>query len=210
MAALVRLDAEVEFSPFPGFEATAPKRVSLAPELALPSVTGSDTGSHLRVWRHSMPLAAYILGLGIFTQGTSEFMLFGLLPDLADALDASTPDAGLLISAFAIGMVVGAPLLAVATLKWPRRTALVALQAVFIAAHIVGALAPGYGVLFVTRVISALAYAGFWGVAVLTLVSLVCSVFAIPGGPGGPRRRRVPSAPNCGRWPARSCGSRTR
>ncbi|MFG2642931.1 Cmx/CmrA family chloramphenicol efflux MFS transporter [Streptomyces sp. NPDC048370] len=120
-----------------------------------------------------MPLAVYILGLGIFTQGTSEFMLSGLLPNLADDLGVSIPDAGLLISAFAIGMVVGAPLLAVATLKWPRRTALVALQAVFIAAHIVGALAPGYGVLFATRVISALAYAGFWGVAVATAVALV-------------------------------------
>ncbi|MFJ3585135.1 Cmx/CmrA family chloramphenicol efflux MFS transporter [Streptomyces sp. NPDC090127] len=120
-----------------------------------------------------MPLAVYILGLGIFTQGTSEFMLSGLLPNLADDLGVSIPDAGLLISAFAIGMVVGAPLLAVATLKWPRRTALVALQAVFIAAHIVGALAPGYGVLFATRVVSALAYAGFWGVAVATAVALV-------------------------------------
>ncbi len=120
-----------------------------------------------------MPLAVYILGLGIFTQGTSEFMLSGLLPGLADDLGVSIPDAGMLISAFAIGMVVGAPLLAVATLTWPRRTALVALQAVFIAAHIVGALAPGYGILFATRVISALAYAGYWGVAVATAVALV-------------------------------------
>ncbi|GGZ65103.1 chloramphenicol efflux pump [Streptomyces inusitatus] len=120
-----------------------------------------------------MPLAVYVLGLGIFTQGTSEFMLSGLLPGMADDLSVSIPDAGLLISAFAIGMVVGAPLLAVATLGWPRRTALVALQAVFIIAHVVGALAPGYGLLFATRVISALAYAGFWGVAVATAVALV-------------------------------------
>ncbi|WP_329562583.1 MFS transporter [Streptomyces uncialis] len=120
-----------------------------------------------------MPLAVYVLGLGIFTQGTSEFMLSGLLPGMADDLGVSIPDAGLLISAFAIGMVVGAPLLAVATLRWPRRTALVALQGVFIAAHVVGALAPGYGPLFATRIVSALAYAGFWGVAVATAVALV-------------------------------------
>ncbi|MEU5419664.1 Cmx/CmrA family chloramphenicol efflux MFS transporter [Streptomyces sp. NPDC020799] len=120
-----------------------------------------------------MPLAVYILGLGIFTQGTSEFMLSGLLPNMADDLGVSIPDAGLLISAFAIGMVVGAPLLAVATLSWPRRTALVALQAVFIAAHVVGAVAPGYGLLFATRIVSALAYAGFWGVAVATAVTMV-------------------------------------
>ncbi|MFI6876387.1 Cmx/CmrA family chloramphenicol efflux MFS transporter [Streptomyces sp. NPDC050400] len=120
-----------------------------------------------------MPLAVYVLGLGIFTQGTSEFMLSGLLPGMAADLGVSVPDAGLLISAFALGMVVGAPLLAVATLRLPRRTTLVALQAVFVAAHVVGALAPGYAVLLVTRILGALAYAGFWGVAVATAVALV-------------------------------------
>ncbi|MEV0703998.1 Cmx/CmrA family chloramphenicol efflux MFS transporter [Saccharopolyspora sp. NPDC050389] len=120
-----------------------------------------------------MPLAVYILGLGIFTQGTSEFMLSGLLPGMAADLGVSIPDAGLLISAFAIGMVFGAPLLAIATIHWPRRKALVALQGVFIAAHIVGALAPGYGVLLATRIVSAVSYAGFWAVAVTTGVSLV-------------------------------------
>ncbi|MEU5581851.1 Cmx/CmrA family chloramphenicol efflux MFS transporter [Streptomyces huasconensis] len=123
-----------------------------------------------------MPPAVYIVGLGIFTQGTSEFMLSGLLPGMADDLGVSIPDAGLLISAFAIGMVVGAPLLAVATLGWPRRTALVSLQAAFVVAHVVGALAPGYAVLFVSRVVSALAYAGYWGVAVATAVALVPAV----------------------------------
>ncbi|MFH8289612.1 Cmx/CmrA family chloramphenicol efflux MFS transporter [Streptomyces sp. NPDC018059] len=120
-----------------------------------------------------MPPAVYIVGLGIFTQGTSEFMLSGLLPGMADDLGVSIPDAGLLISAFAIGMVVGAPLLAIATLSRPRRTALVSLQAAFVVAHVVGALAPGYAVLFVSRVVSALAYAGYWGVAVATAVALV-------------------------------------
>ncbi|MBW5425772.1 Cmx/CmrA family chloramphenicol efflux MFS transporter [Streptomyces sp. BG9H] len=120
-----------------------------------------------------MPPAVYIVALGIFTQGTSEFMLSGLLPGMADDLGVSIPDAGLLISAFAIGMVVGAPLLAVATLGWPRRTALVWLQAAFVAAHVVGALAPGYTVLFITRIVSALVYAGYWGVAVATVVALV-------------------------------------
>ncbi|QEV20915.1 Cmx/CmrA family chloramphenicol efflux MFS transporter [Streptomyces alboniger] len=120
-----------------------------------------------------MPPAVYIVGLGIFTQGTSEFMLSGLLPGMADDLGVSIPDAGLLISAFAVGMVIGAPLLAVATLGWPRRTALVSLQAAFVAAHVVGALAPGYTVLFVSRIVSALAYAGYWGVSVATVVALV-------------------------------------
>ncbi|MFG2140897.1 Cmx/CmrA family chloramphenicol efflux MFS transporter [Streptomyces sp. NPDC048650] len=120
-----------------------------------------------------MPLVIPLLGLGIFAQGTSEFMLSGLIPGIARDLGVSIPDAGLLISAFAIGMVIGAPVLAVATLRVPRRTALVAFQLVFVAAHVVGALAPAYGMLFATRVVSALAYAGFWAVAAATAVSLV-------------------------------------
>lgn len=120
-----------------------------------------------------MPIAVYLLGLGIFAQGTSEFMLAGLLPNVAADLGVSIPDAGLLVSAFAIGMVVGAPVLAIGTLRLPRRTSLVAFQLVFVAGHVVGALAPGYGVLFATRVVSAFAYAGFWAVAAATAVSLV-------------------------------------
>ncbi|MCZ1007726.1 Cmx/CmrA family chloramphenicol efflux MFS transporter [Streptomyces lydicus] len=120
-----------------------------------------------------MPLAIYLLGLGIFAQGTSEFMLSGLLPDIAADLGVSIPGAGLLVSAFALGMFLGAPVLAVATLRVPRRTALVAFQLVFIAGHVAGALAPAYGLLFATRVVSALAYAGFWAVAAATAVSLV-------------------------------------
>ncbi|MEV4869735.1 Cmx/CmrA family chloramphenicol efflux MFS transporter [Streptomyces syringium] len=120
-----------------------------------------------------MPVAIYILSLGIFAQGTSEFMLSGLLPTMAEDLGVSIPDAGLLISAFAVGMLVGAPLLAVATLRMPRRTALVAFQAVFIAGHVVGALSPSYELLFATRVVTAVAYAGFWAVAAVTAVSMV-------------------------------------
>ncbi|MGG2458445.1 Cmx/CmrA family chloramphenicol efflux MFS transporter [Streptomyces sp. RGM 3693] len=120
-----------------------------------------------------MPVAVHLLGLAIFVQGTSEFMLSGLLPNIAADLGVSIPDAGLLISAFAIGMVLGAPVLAVATLRVPRRTALIAFQLVFVAGHVIGALAPGYGVLFATRILSAVAYSGFWAVAAATAVSLV-------------------------------------
>ncbi|MBT2488752.1 MFS transporter [Streptomyces sp. ISL-96] len=120
-----------------------------------------------------MPIAVYILGLGIFAQGTSEFMLSGLLPTMADDLGVSIPDAGLLISAFAIGMVVGAPMMSVLTLRVPRRSALVAFQAVFIAGHVVAALVPEYAVVFASRVVTAVAYAGFWSVAAAAAVSLV-------------------------------------
>jgi DHA1 family chloramphenicol resistance protein-like MFS transporter len=120
-----------------------------------------------------MPLAIYVLGLAIFAQGTSELTLAGLLPELAADLQVSIPDAGLLISAFAVGMLVGAPILAVITLRWSRRTAMLTLLAIFALTHVVGALSPSYGLLLATRVAGAFVYAGFWAVAAVTAVGLV-------------------------------------
>lgn len=125
------------------------------------------------VRRPRMPLAVYVLGLSVFALGTSEFMLSGLLPPIADDLHVTIPRAGLLISAFAIGMVVGAPLLAVATLRLPRRTTLVGLLALFGLGQVAGALAPTYATLFVSRVVSALACAGFWAVGAAVAVAMV-------------------------------------
>ncbi|MFE5854828.1 Cmx/CmrA family chloramphenicol efflux MFS transporter [Streptomyces sp. NPDC056500] len=120
-----------------------------------------------------MPLAVYILGLSVFALGTSEFMLSGLLPPIADDMDVSIPQAGLLTSAFAIGMVIGAPLLAVATLRLPRKTTLIALISVFGLGQVAGAVAPTYEILFASRVISALACAGFWAVGAAVAIAMV-------------------------------------
>ncbi|MFI8854132.1 Cmx/CmrA family chloramphenicol efflux MFS transporter [Streptomyces sp. NPDC053499] len=120
-----------------------------------------------------IPFSVYVLGLSVFALGTSEFMLSGILQPLARDLGVSIPQAGLLVSAFAVGMVVGAPVLAAATLRLPRRTTLIALLAAFALGHVVGALAPTYEVLFVSRIVSALACAGFWAVGSAVAVSLV-------------------------------------
>ncbi len=120
-----------------------------------------------------MPVAVYVLGLSVFALGTSEFMLSGLLPAIADDMDVTIPQAGLLISAFAVGMVVGAPLLAVATLRLPRRTTLIALISVFALGQVAGALAPTYETLFASRIVSALACAGFWAVGAAVAVQTV-------------------------------------
>ncbi|WP_261808581.1 Cmx/CmrA family chloramphenicol efflux MFS transporter [Nonomuraea sp. C10] len=120
-----------------------------------------------------VPLAVYVLGVAIFAQGTSELMLAGLLPEMAADLGVSVPEAGLLISGFALGMLVGAPVLAVLTLRWPRRDALLAFMAVFAVTHVVGALTSSYGVLLATRVAGAFVYAGFWAVAAVTAIGLV-------------------------------------
>ncbi|ARF56920.1 Cmx/CmrA family chloramphenicol efflux MFS transporter [Streptomyces gilvosporeus] len=120
-----------------------------------------------------MPVAVYVLGLSVFALGTSEFMLSGILQPLARDLKVSIPQAGLLVSAFAIGMVVGAPVLAAATLRLPRRTTLISLLGLFGLGQVAGAVAPTYGVLFASRVVSALACAGFWAVGAAVAVSLV-------------------------------------
>ncbi|MFF2168868.1 Cmx/CmrA family chloramphenicol efflux MFS transporter [[Kitasatospora] papulosa] len=119
-----------------------------------------------------MPFAVHVLGLAVFAQGTSEFMLSGLLSGIAGDLHVPLGAAGLLTSAFAVGMVVGAPLTALACRSWPRRGALLFFLGVFVAVHVVGALTPSYGVLLATRVVGALANAGFWAVALVTTLAL--------------------------------------
>ncbi|GAA3943886.1 MFS transporter [Actinomadura viridis] len=120
-----------------------------------------------------MPWAIYVLGFAIFAQGTSEFMLAGLLPDMAADLGVSVPAAGLLISAYAFGMVLGAPVLALATLRLPRRTSLLAFLGVFVLVHVAGALTPGYELLLASRLVGAFACAGFFGVAAVAAIDLV-------------------------------------
>ncbi|QYC43249.1 Inner membrane transport protein YdhP [Nonomuraea coxensis DSM 45129] len=120
-----------------------------------------------------MPLALYVLALAVFAQGTSEFMLSGLLPDLARDLGVSVSAAGALTSAFAAGMIVGAPLMAIAGMRWPRRWALTAFLAVFVLAHVAGAVTADFGVLLVTRVLAAVANAGFLAVGLAAAVAMV-------------------------------------
>lgn len=119
-----------------------------------------------------LPLPIYVIALATFCLGTSEFMLAGLLPDLAADLGVSIPAAGSLISAFAIGMLVGAPIMALLTLRLPRRLTLFVSCAVFAVAHIIGALSTNYEVLLMTRVVAALACATFWAVGAVTAVKL--------------------------------------
>ncbi|WP_405589488.1 Cmx/CmrA family chloramphenicol efflux MFS transporter [Streptomyces sp. NBC_01092] len=120
-----------------------------------------------------MPFALFLLGVAVFAQGTSEFMLSGLVPDIARDLGVSVPAAGALTSAFAVGMVVGAPLMAGLARRWSRRGALLGFLAVFLAVHVVGAVTGSFGVLVATRVVGALANAGFLAVALVTAVGMV-------------------------------------
>ncbi|WP_055699663.1 Cmx/CmrA family chloramphenicol efflux MFS transporter [Streptomyces silaceus] len=120
-----------------------------------------------------MPFALYLLGLAVFAQGTSEFMLSGLVSDIARDLDVSIPTAGHLTSAFAVGMIVGAPLMALVSRRFSRRGALLSFLVTFLAVHVLGALTTSFAVLLATRVVGALANAGFLAVALVTATSLV-------------------------------------
>lgn len=120
-----------------------------------------------------MPPAVLIIGFAIFAQGTSELMLAGLLPELAADLGVTIPEAGLLISGFALGMLVGAPASAILTLRWPRKRAMTAFLAIFVLTHVAGALTSSYAVLFATRFAGAFVYAGFWAVGGSTAMALV-------------------------------------
>lgn len=122
-----------------------------------------------------MPLPLYLLAVAVFAMGTSEFMLAGLVPAIAASLDVSVGAAGLLTSTFAVGMVVGAPLMAALARRWPARASLLSFVLVFAAAHVVGALTTSFAVLLVTRVLAALANAGFLAVALSTAAALVAT-----------------------------------
>ncbi|MBW9094262.1 MFS transporter [Microbacterium jejuense] len=122
-----------------------------------------------------MPLALYLLALAVFAMGTSEFMLAGLVPDIAASLDVPIGTAGLLTSAFAAGMVVGAPAMAALTRRLPTRATLLGCVVLFALLHVVGALTPDFTVLFATRVLAAFANAGFLAVALGAASRLVAA-----------------------------------
>ncbi|MCP2169582.1 MFS transporter [Goodfellowiella coeruleoviolacea] len=117
--------------------------------------------------------ALLALSLGAFAVGTTEVVITGLLPEVAADLSVSLPTAGLLVSGYALGMVVGAPGLAVLGARVPRKRMLLALTVLFIAASLVSAVAPGYGVLLAGRVLSALAGGAYVGIAAAVAADLV-------------------------------------
>lgn len=120
-----------------------------------------------------MPVLISVLALAIFAQGTSEFMLAGLLLPISEEFGVPPGSAAAVTSAFAIGMVIGAPAMALLSSRWPARRTLIGFLLVFVLAHIVGALAPSFAVLLVTRVVAAIANAGFLAVSLSAVRMLV-------------------------------------
>ncbi|MEU4606156.1 MFS transporter [Kribbella sp. NPDC023972] len=107
----------------------------------------------------------------VFGVTTGEFVLAGILPGVAAELEVSIPSAGLLVTAYAIGMIAGGPLLTAITAGRPRKPLVLALLGVAVAGNLISALAPGYGVLFAARIVTALVTATFFANAIVIAVS---------------------------------------
>jgi len=121
--------------------------------------------------RLNPPLLA--LAAGAFGIGVTEFAPMGLLPVIAQDLHVSIPAAGLLISAYALGVMLGAPLVALTTGRLPRRTLLIGLAAIFTLGNLLAAVSGSYGMLLVARVITSLNHGAFFGIGAIVAASLV-------------------------------------
>jgi len=120
-----------------------------------------------------MPIALWALAIAAFAIGTTEFVIMGLLPQVASDLGTTLSAAGLLVSGYALGVFIGAPLITATTGKLPRKTLLIALMALFVIGNLGCALAPDYTTLMISRVIASFAHGAFFGVGSVVATGLV-------------------------------------
>lgn len=118
-------------------------------------------------------LALFALAVSAFGIGTTEFVIMGLLPDVARDLGVSIPAAGLLITGYAMGVAIGAPIMAVMTSKFPRRLTLIMLMGIFIAGNALCAVSENYTILMIARVLTSLCHGAFFGIGSVAAASLV-------------------------------------
>jgi multidrug resistance protein len=120
-----------------------------------------------------MPLALYALAVATFAIGTTEFVIVGLIPEMAVDLGVSVPVAGLLVSLYALSITIGTPIFSALTGRFPRRGLIIALMAIFTASNLAAALAPNYAALLASRIIMGVAHGVFFGVGATVATSLV-------------------------------------
>lgn len=130
-----------------------------------------DTAAASPAGSATLPLLA--LAVGAFGIGTTEFGPMGMMSAIADGIEVSIPSAGLLISAYAAGVMLGAPAMTLLLARWPRRKALIALMALFTLGNVLSALAPGYASLMAARVVTSLAHGAFFGIGSVVAASVV-------------------------------------
>ena len=118
-------------------------------------------------------LSLLALAIGAFSIGTTEFSPMGLLPVIAEGVHVSIPTAGMLITAYAIGVMVGAPLMTILLSRWSRRTALIALMSIFTLGNLLSAVASDYTTLLLARLVTSLNHGAFFGLGSLVAASVV-------------------------------------
>ncbi|GEB15392.1 MFS transporter, DHA1 family, inner membrane transport protein [Pimelobacter simplex] len=148
-------------------------RARLQPHVTSAPTTSTEARTEPEVSHHRPALAILALAVGGFTIGTTEFMTMGVLPEVAKGVDVSVPAAGHVISAYAIGVVVGVPILAFFGAAVPRRAMLVGLMAAYAAFNLLSAVAPTFEVLTLARFLDGLPHGAYFGVASLVAASLV-------------------------------------
>jgi DHA1 family inner membrane transport protein len=139
---------------------------------AAPSQNGPTAAPAGDAPSRRLPIAILALAIAAFAIGSTEFTIIGLLPEVADDLQVSIPTAGLLVSGYAIGVVIGAPLMTAAGTRVRRHRLLLILMAIFTVGNVLSAVAPSYGLLLLSRVLSALPHGAFFGVASVVAAEL--------------------------------------
>ncbi|MFJ7907265.1 MFS transporter [Kitasatospora sp. NPDC096204] len=120
-----------------------------------------------------MPLALIALAIGAFGIGTTEFVIMGLLPQIAGDYGVSIPDAGLLVTGYALGVVIGAPLMTALGTRISRKTMLMLLMGLFVAGNLLSAFAPSFPVMLAGRIVTSLAHGAFFGIGSVVAADLV-------------------------------------
>ncbi|MET9262241.1 MFS transporter [Amycolatopsis sp. NPDC004079] len=120
-----------------------------------------------------MPLALVALAIGAFGIGTTEFVIMGLLPEIAADFGVSIPSAGFLVTGYALGVVAGAPVMTILGTKINRKTMLMLLMGLFIAGNLLSAVAPAFGVMLAGRIVASLAHGAFFGIGSVVAAELV-------------------------------------
>jgi MFS transporter, DHA1 family, inner membrane transport protein len=138
-----------------------------------PVVTDVRTEPDVRLSNRRVVAAIVALALGGFAIGTTEFVTMGLLPDIAEGVGVDIPTAGGVVSAYALGVVVGAPVIAALATRLPRRAVVSGLMGAFLLGNALSAVAPGYLTLLLARFVAGLPHGAYFGVASLIAASLV-------------------------------------
>ncbi|GAA3225929.1 MFS transporter [Actinocorallia longicatena] len=120
-----------------------------------------------------MPLALLALAIGAFGIGTTEFVIMGLLPDVGETFGVSVPTAGLLVTGYALGVVIGAPIMTLLGTRISRKRMLMLLMGLFVIGNGVSAIAPAYGVMLTGRIIASFAHGAFFGIGSVVAAGLV-------------------------------------